>query len=95
VRDGIFQTYDVPGPLQTNIYDINPAGDFVGIYIGGGGHRHGFLQLTDQSAPITLNYPGAVHTRAYGINPDRAIVGHHIDTSGHTHGFLAVPAEDE
>jgi len=95
VRDGIFQTYDVPGPLQTNIYDINPAGDFVGIYIGSGGHRHGFLQLTDRSAPITLTYPGAVHTRAYGINPDTAIVGHYIDTSGHTHGFLAVPAREE
>jgi uncharacterized membrane protein len=91
VRNGIFQTYDVPGPLHSNIYDINPAGDFAGIYIGSGGHRHGFLQLADGSALITLTYPGAVHTRAYGINPGEAVVGHHIDTSGHTHGFLAVP----
>jgi uncharacterized membrane protein len=91
VRNGIFQTYDVPGPLQTNIYDINPAGDFVGIYIGSGGHWHGFLQLADGSAPITLTYPGAVHSRAYGINPGEAVVGHYIDTSGHTHGFLALP----
>jgi probable HAF family extracellular repeat protein len=92
VREGIFQTYDVPGPLQTNIYDINPAGDFVGIYIDSGGHRHGFLQPADGSAPISLTYPGAVHTRAYGINPGQAVVGHYIDTGGHTHGFLAVPA---
>ncbi len=92
VREGIFQTYDVPGPLQTNIYDINPAGDFVGIYIGSGGHRHGFLQPADGSAPITLSYPGAVHTRAYGINPGEAVVGHYIDTGGRTHGFLALPA---
>jgi hypothetical protein len=80
------------GPQQTNTYDINPARDFVGIYIGSGGHRHGFLQLADGSAPITLTFPGAVHTRAYGINPGLSIVGQYIDTSGYTHGFLAVPA---
>ncbi len=91
VQNGILQTYDVPGPQQTNIYDINPAGDFVGIYIGSGGHRHGFLQRADGSAPITLSYPGAVHTRAYGINPGVFVVGHYIDTSGHTHGFVGVP----
>ncbi len=93
VQNGILQTYDVPGPQgpqQTNTYDLNPAGDFVGIYIGSGGHRHGFLQLADGSAPITLTYPDAVHTRAYGVNPGLSIVGHYIDTSGHTHGFLAV-----
>ena len=91
VRNGIFQAYDVPGPLQTNIYDINPAGDFVGIYIGSGGNRHGFLQPAEGSTPITLTYPNAVHTRAYGVNPRQAVVGHYIDTGGHTHGFLAVP----
>jgi probable HAF family extracellular repeat protein len=91
VRNGIFQTYDVPGPLQTNIYDINTAGDFVGIYISSGGNRHGFVQRADGSTPITLTYPGAVHTRAYGINPGEAVVGHYIDTGGHTHGFLAIP----
>lgn len=91
VRNGVFQTYDVPGPLQTNIYDINPAGDFVGIYLGSGSNRHGFLQLADGSAPITLNYPNAVHTRAYGINPGQTVVGQYIDINGHTHGFMAIP----
>jgi hypothetical protein len=91
VQNGIFQTYDIPGPLQTNILDINPTGDFVGIYIGDASHRHGFLQLADGSAPITLDYPNAVHTRAYGMNPGEAIVGQYVDASGHTHGFLAVP----
>jgi uncharacterized membrane protein len=94
VRNGIFQTYDIPGPLQTNIFDINPAGDFVGIYIGSGGHRHGFLQHADGSAPITLDYPEAVHTRAYGINPGGSIVGQYIDASLHAHGFLAVPTAE-
>ena len=92
VHDGVFQTYDVPGPQQTNIWDINPAGDFVGLYIGSGGHRHGFLQPADGSAPITLTYPGAVHTRAYGVNPELHIVGQYVDTSGNAHGFLAMPA---
>ena len=98
VQNGILQTYDVPGPQgpqQTNTYDINPAGDFVGIYIGSSGHRHGFLQLAGGSAPITLTYPDAVHTRAYGINPGLSIVGHYIDTSGHTHGFLAGPTSSQ
>ena len=92
VRNGILQPYDVPGPLQTNIYDINPAGDFVGIYLGNGGNRHGFLQPADGSAPITLTYPNAVHTRAFGVSPSQAVVGLYVDTSGHTHGFLALPA---
>jgi hypothetical protein len=92
VQDGVLQTYDFPGPLQTNIYDVNPKGDFVGIYIGAGGHRHGFLQPADGSAPVTLTYPNAVHTRAFGINPGQAIVGHYMDASGNTHGFLAVLA---
>lgn len=95
VQNGIFQTYDIPGPLQTNIFDINPTGDFVGIYIGSAGHRHGFLQLADGSAPITLDYPNALHTRAYGINPGEAIVGQYIDATGHSHGFLAVPSTSD
>jgi hypothetical protein len=95
VQNGIFQTYDIPGPLPTNIYDINPGRDFVGIYIGSGGQRHGFLQPADGSAPITLDYPNAIHTRAYGINPGEAIVGQYIDASGHSHGFLAVPSASD
>jgi len=94
VEDGILKTYDFPGPsgpFQTNINDINPEGDFVGIYIGIGGHRHGFLQIADGSAPITLDYPAAIHTRAFGINPSQTIVGQFIDSNG-AHGFVARPA---
>jgi len=83
------------GPLQTNIWDINPAGDFVGIYIGSDGFRHGFLQLAGAPAPVSIDYPGAIHTRAYGINPGGAIVGQWIDTNGLKHGFLAVPAGND
>jgi probable HAF family extracellular repeat protein len=97
VEDGVFHTFDISGPLQTNIWDINPAGDFVGIYIDIVGHRHGFMQqadwstpITNWSAPIEVDYPNAVHTRAYGINPARAIVGQYVDAHG-AHGFLATP----
>jgi probable HAF family extracellular repeat protein len=94
VQEGNFQSYDVPDSTLTRIWDINPAGDFVGIYRDGMNLSHAFLQLTDGSTPITLDYPDAVFTSATGINPDGAIVGLYTDASGHTHGFLAVPASD-
>ena len=91
VRDGNFQSYDVPGSLGTNIWDINPAGTFVGAYADSSKKSHGFLQLPDGSAPITVDYPNAVSTAAFGINPGGMIVGQYTDTNGHTHGFLAAP----
>jgi hypothetical protein len=96
VQDGNFQSYDVPGSLGTNIWDINPAGVFVGVYTDSNKKVHGFVQLPGGSAPITIEVPNtppfnAVSTTAFGINPDGAIVGQYIDTSGHAHGWLAVP----
>jgi hypothetical protein len=95
VQDGNFQSYDVPGSLGTNIWDINPAGAFVGVYTDSSKKLHGFLQLPGGSAPIKLDVPSAppfnaVSTIGFGINPSGAIVGQYTDTSGHTHGFLAV-----
>jgi len=97
VQDGNFQSYDVPGSLGTNIWDINPAGAFVGVYTDSSKKGHGFLQLPDGSAPIRLDVPSAppfnaVSTIAFGINPGGVIVGQYTDTSGHTHGFLALPS---
>lgn len=92
VQDGNFQSYDVPGSLGTNIWDINPAGAFVGVYTDSNKKAHGFLQLPDGPAPITIDYPNAVSTTAFGLNPGGAVVGQYTDTSGHTHGFLALPA---
>lgn len=91
VHDGNFQRYDVPGSQRTVIWDINPAGAFVGFY--GTDKNHGFLQLPDGSAPITIDPPGnPLGTQASGINPGGAIVGQYTDSSHHVHGFLAVPA---
>ncbi|HEY6944254.1 MAG TPA: hypothetical protein VI431_03870 [Candidatus Acidoferrum sp.] len=98
LQNGVLQTYDVPDSKFTVVWDINPGEEAVGTYIDQAGRQHGFVQLPDGSAPITLDVPSAppfnsVLTLAMGINPGGAIVGQYRDTSGHTHGFLTVPAE--
>jgi uncharacterized membrane protein len=94
VQNRVFQSFDVPGSQLTAIWDINPSRQFVGTYVDGAGHRHGFLQLPDGSAPFNLDFPGAASTVAFGINPDGVIVGQYL-ASGHLHGFVAVPAESQ
>jgi hypothetical protein len=90
VYNGEFQRYDVPGSKGTVIWDINPAGAFVGFYASD--KNHGFLQLPDGSAPITIDFPtNPLGTQALAINPGGAIVGQYTDRSHHLHGFLAVP----
>lgn len=91
VRNGLLQTYDVPNSIFTTIWDINPEKELVGTYKDSSGKQHGFLQLPDGSAPITIDYPNAVTTIAMGVNPEGAIVGQYTDTTGQTHGLLAVP----
>lgn len=99
LQNGSLQTFDVPNSISTVVWDINPGYELVGTYVDLAGKQHGFLQLSDGSAPITLDVPStspfnAVSTVAQGINPAGAIVGQYKDTSGHVHGFLAVPASD-
>ena len=91
LRNGLLQSYDVPGSTLTTIWDINPEEDIVGTYRDGSGKQYGFLQLPDGSQPITIDYPNAVATIAMGLNPEGTIVGQYTDTAGHTHGLLAVP----
>lgn len=91
VRSGEFQSYDVPGSTNTRIWDINPIGNFVGVYRDNSNKGHGFLQLSGGLVPVTVDYPGSISTAAVGINPGGAIVGQYTDTNGHAHGFLAVP----
>ena len=97
LQNGDLQPYDVPNSIQTVVWDINPGQEMVGTYKDSAGKQHGFLQLPDGSAPITLDVPitppfNAVGTIAMGINPGGAIVGQYADSGGQTHGFLAVPA---
>ncbi len=91
LRNGVFQTYDVPGSSFTRIWGMNPAGNFVGVYADSAG-RHGFFQPSDGSAPIPIDFPGAKATIAFAINPGGLVVGQYTDASGMTHGFLAVEA---
>jgi hypothetical protein len=105
VRNGILQPYDPT--LNTNltaIWDINPAQQFVGTYRMFGelpSQRHGFVQLPDDSAPITfdVNFKDALGhtitafaTIAFGISPDGLVVGQYaLVSNGPTHGFVALP----
>lgn len=90
VQHGNFQSYDVPSSVSSWIWDINPAGAFVGFYHTS--RNHGFLQLPDGSVPIPIDPPNSVGATAIGINPSGSIVGQYTDTSAHLHGFLAAPA---
>ena len=100
LQNGVVQTYDVPGSVQTVVWDINPGQEMVGTYKDSAGKQHGFVQLPDGSAPIALDVPStppfnSVSTLAMGVNPGGAIVGQYTDSSGHTHGFLAEPSTQQ
>ena len=84
VDDGVFTPLVVPGSMLTAAWDINPAGEIVGVYRNAAG-IHGFLLLDDSYTSIDI--PGATITRAFGINPGGDIVGTYV-AGGKTHGFL-------
>jgi probable HAF family extracellular repeat protein len=98
VVNGHFADYMFPGSVATQIWGINPDGDFVGIYRDSTG-VHGFLQPGDGSASVPVNYvdpdTGATAslTEALGINPAGAIVGTFLDSMGQ-HGFVTVHTSD-
>lgn len=101
VQNGVFGDYVFPGSVATQIWGINPGGDFLGLYrvvSAGKLVTHGFLQLADGSAPASLDYVDPItgeqapQTSAFGINPGGAIVGAYVDSSSRQHGFVAVPA---
>jgi uncharacterized membrane protein len=89
VKNGGFETYDAPAPGATWIWDINPAGAFVGFFHDT--RNHGYIQLPDGSAPITLDPQNSINASAIGINPGGTVVGQYTDTSGHVHGFIVIP----
>ncbi len=91
VRNGSFQSYDVPGSTLTFIWDINPEGVYVGVYHTS--RNFGFVQPPDGSAPITIDVPNSVNNSVIGINPRGFIVGQYVDTNGHTHGYVGVPMD--
>lgn len=86
-----FTTYDAPGSSLTQIYGINPGGDFVGTYQGTtdkqstvwpmlGKQSHGFVVKNGEFSSFDYpNLPGKVtdYTAATGISPDGDIVGYY------------------
>jgi hypothetical protein len=92
LRNGTFQSFDVPSSTFTQAWDINPGANIVGDFKDSAGGFHGFLQTGDLYTSI--DFPAAVATHALGINPGGAIVGMYTDTNKVTHGFLAVAVGD-
>jgi probable HAF family extracellular repeat protein len=91
VREGKFQPYDVAGSSSTAIWDVNASGAFVGVYRTN--RNHGFLQLPDGSAPITIDPPNSVNATALGINSAGSVVGQYTEAGGRLRGFLARPKQ--
>ena len=88
---GVFTPLLVPGSSMTAAWDMNPAGDVVGVYRNATGF-HGFLLRGDAYLPIDV--PGATATRAFGINAGGTVVGS-FAAGGKTRGFMATPGDDD
>jgi hypothetical protein len=86
LENGVFTPLLVPGSVFTAAWDMNPAGDVIGVYNLPGPMARGFLRTRD--GYTTIHFPGATHTRAFGINPAGDIVGHYV-AGGVTRGFVA------
>ena len=95
IHDGVFTPLfvTVTGTTLTQAWDINAAGEIVGVYRVGTGQTavfHGFV-TTDGATYVTFDVPvpGAKATRLRGINSRGDIVGAYVSADGKTHGFVA------
>jgi hypothetical protein len=108
VRNGMLEAYDASvDATLTAIWDMNPAGHFVGTFRRANeaaARRHGFLDHGDGATPVTLdvtitdaagNSVTAFATVAFGINPAGVIVGQYtLVAGGPVRGFVAIPQFD-
>ncbi len=86
IDDGVFKPLFV-GDIPTRAaWDMNPAGEIVGVYRNSAG-LHGFV-LRDE-VYVAIDFPGATATRAFGINARGDVVGRYTATDGTNHGFVA------
>jgi hypothetical protein len=85
IDDGVFKPLFVGDTPTTAAWDVNPAGEIVGVFIKAG--VHGFV-LRDQDY-VQIDFPGATATRVFGINPRGDLVGTYVTSDGKNHGFLA------
>lgn len=76
IEDGVFTPLLVPGSRSTAAWDVNPAGEIVGVFSDASG-IHGFVRLQNGEF-VTLDVPGATVTRAFGINARGDVVGTYL-----------------
>lgn len=88
IVDGVYKTFDPPGAVVSQAYDINPRGEIVGDYTDSSGKTHGYF-LGPQGF-ITVDFPHATMTRLRTINPRGDLGGFYFDTNGALHGFIAI-----
>lgn len=86
IDDGVFTPLLVPNSNFTAAWDINAAGEIVGVYRSADARFHGFV-LGDEGY-VSIDFAGATATRAFGINARGDVVGHYI-LGGKTYGYLA------
>src|SRR5450759_3184543 len=86
IDDGVFKPLFVGDIPTFAAWDMNPAGEIVGVYRLVGVF-HGFV-LRDEGY-VSIDVPGATATRAFGINARGDVVGTYVTTDKKTHGFLA------
>jgi hypothetical protein len=85
-----YQTIDVPGALNTQLFGINSQGDLAGRYRVGD-TRHGFI-LRNNGTLITIDVPGAINTWVEAISENGNIAGFYETADGEYHAFFALKA---
>jgi hypothetical protein len=91
--------FDMPGSNMTQAWDMNAAGDVVGVWgnnpdpvVIDGIPFHGYVRERGGNF-IAIDYPGSIDTHVFGINASGDIVGSYVDHSYNIHGFVAQPGD--
>ena len=89
-----FTTIDLPGAMETDVNDLNTAGNvLVGYDCTNDLCDAPHVGIAQAWAMINgtvkmLKPPGSIQSRAYGVNDSNQVVGWYIDSSNVTHGFM-------
>ena len=84
---GVFTQFDIGGPVSTDLYGINDAGNFVGSYGSTVQPNQAFVNITGTTTVITI--PGAYDSGASAINNLNQVAGAYSTNSGLLqHGFF-------
>lgn len=84
---GVFTQFDFGGPVSTDLYGINDAGNFVGVYGSTVQPNQAFVNIAGTTTVITI--PGQYDAGANGINNLNQVAGDYTTNSGLVfHGFF-------